>query len=60
MDLENFSFKSSKIVKNASYLKKARIPSRMNAKKYIAVDIYFLMSNQSARKVLSTCSANTN
>ena len=57
MDLENFSFKCSKIVKNASYLKKARLPSSMNAKKQIAVDIYFLLSNQSARKGLSTCLA---
>ena len=42
------------MVKNALYLKKA-----MNAKKKIAVDIYFLLSNQSARKVLFTCLANT-
>ena len=55
MDLENSSFKCSIIVKNASYLKKACILSRTNAKKLIAVDIYFLLSNQSTRKVLSTC-----
>ena len=42
------------MVKNALYLKKA-----MNAKKKIAVDIYFLLSNKSARKVLFTCLANT-
>ena len=29
---ENFSFKCSKIAKNASYLKTAHVPSRMNAK----------------------------
>ena len=58
--MENFSFKCSKIVKNALFLKKARVPSRMNAKKLIAVDIYFLLSNQNARKVLFTCLANTN
>ena len=40
--------------------KEARVQSRMNAKKEIAVDFYFLLSNQSARKVLSTCLANTN
>ena len=43
MDLENFSFKCSKIAKNASYL----------------LCIYFLLSNQSTRKVHSTCLANT-
>ena len=47
-------------MKNALYLKKARVPSRMNDKKQIAVDIYFLLSNQSARKVLFTSLANTN
>ena len=40
------------------FWKKARVPSRMNAKKYMAVDIYFLWSNQNAQKVLSTCLAN--
>ena len=39
--------------------KKARAPSRTIAKKLIAVDIYFLLFNQSARKVLFTCLANT-
>ena len=58
--MENFSFKCSKIVKNALYMKKVHVPSRMNAEKYIAVDIYFLLSNQSMRKVLFTCLANTN
>ena len=58
--MENFSFKCSKIVKNALFLKKARVPSRMNAKKEIAVNIYFLWSNQNAQKVQSTCLANTN
>ena len=33
INIENFSFKCSKIVKNALYLKKACILSRMNAKK---------------------------
>ena len=33
IDMKNFSVKCSKIVKNALYLKKARVPSRMNAKK---------------------------
>ena len=46
-------------MKDALYLKKARVPSRMNAKKQIAVDIYFLLSNQSVPKVLFTCLANT-
>ena len=46
---------SSKIVKNASYLKVARAPSRMIALKQIAMKIYFLLSNQRARKVLFTC-----
>ena len=57
--METFSFKCSKIVKNALCRKKKRVSSRMNAKKQIAVDIYFLRSNQSARKVLFTCLANT-
>ena len=39
--------------------KQLRVPSRMNAKTYVAVDIYFLLSNQSARKELTTCLANT-
>ena len=47
--------RESEIVKNALYLKKARVPSRMNAKKYIAVDIYLLSPNQSAHKVIFTC-----
>ena len=55
----NLSFKCSKIVKNALYLKKVCVPSRMNMKKKIAVDIYFLLSNQSTHKVLFTCLANT-
>ena len=33
IDIENFSFKCSKIVKNVSYLKKLRASLRMNAKK---------------------------
>ena len=59
MDKKNFGFKCSKIVKNASYLQNARALSRTNAKEHITVDIYILLSNQSARKVLSTCLANT-
>ena len=31
--MENFSFKCSKLVKNVFFLKKARVPSRMIAKK---------------------------
>ena len=31
--VKNFSFKCSKVVKNALYLKKACVPSRMDAKK---------------------------
>ena len=58
--MDNFSFKCSKVVKNALYLKKARVPSRMSAKKYIAADIYFLLSNQSARKSGIYLLANTN
>ena len=53
--MENFSFKCPKIVKNASYLKNsARTVTHENR------GGYFLLSNKSARKVLSACLENTN
>ena len=44
--MENFSSERSKIVKNASYLKKACATLRMIAKNLIAVDIFFLKYNK--------------
>ena len=46
--MENFSFECSKIVKNALFLKKARVASHMNAKK-VDSGGYLLFMVQSER-----------
>ena len=48
MNMENFSFKYFKIVKNALLLKKAHAPSRMIAKK-VNIGGYLLFIVQSER-----------
>ena len=57
--MENFSFKCSKMVKNALYLKKARTVTH-ECQKVNSGGYLLLLSNQSAREVLFTCLANTN
>ena len=52
--MENFSFKCSKIVKNAPYLKKSTGTVTHECQKVNSSG-----SNQSTRKVLFTCLANT-
>ena len=52
----NSNIKCSKIVKNTLYLKKVHAPLHKNVKKEIAVDIYFLLSNQSMRFKSASCS----
>ena len=58
--MENFSFKCSKIVKNILYLKKSARTVTHECQKVISGGYLLLLSDQSARKVLFTCLANTN